>query len=311
MDFADLEMTFSAVLVFSAAVAALVVDRKRRSRPLARPHGAGTFETATLHPGMKMLDVTPIAYTPVRKQAAEHPAAPLAFTATMSMPPSQPRVALETVAVEIARPALVAAPSDALPPVTIDTALWDRLVHSQPPAALPDSSSTIQANQRMIRESLPVPVPLLPPVGMIQRPALDALLENAEPFSGLVVSIGINDSDSGIWHRPGLMPSVGSYIATLLVEKDFSCRTGYDEFVMICPGAHGARLQRRLNRIAEQLWDFQLRGAVACAILFSWGAVESRNQPLAEAIASATERMRETKRSGHAAESALAHSHAV
>src|SRR6202034_2599222 len=78
-----------------------------------------------------------------------------------------------------------------------------------------------------------------------------------------------------------------------------SCRTAYDEFVIVCRGEQGANSQRRLNHISERLWNYQLRGIGACSILFSWGGVEVQDQPLAEAIASATERMRETKRIGN------------
>jgi hypothetical protein len=97
----------------------------------------------------------------------------------------------------------------------------------------------------------------------------------------------------------------------LLRENDFSCRTAFDEFVMVCRGEQGAQSQRRLNYISECLWDYQLRGIGACSILFSWGGVQVQDRPLAEAIESATERMRETKRSGHSAKSAVAHRQAV
>ena len=168
-----------------------------------------------------------------------------------------------------------------LPAVTVDAALWERLTSSQP------------------HQNLISPANGDHPRGMIQQPALDKLLESREPFTGLVVSIGINDSDSSMWHSVGLMQSVGSHIAGLLTEQDFSCRTAYDEFVMVCPGEQGANSQRRLNHISERLWNYQLRGIGACSILFSWGGVEVQDQPLAEAIASATERMRETKRIGN------------
>jgi hypothetical protein len=139
--------------------------------------------------------------------------------------------------------------------------------------------------------------------GMIQMPALEELLESQELFTGLVICIRIHDSDSGMWRRQGLMQFVGGYIASLLSENDFSCRTAYDEFVMVCRGEPGAQLPRRLSDISERLRDYQLRGPGACSILFSWGGVQVQDQPLAEAIASAAERMRETKRMG----SSLAH----
>ena len=143
--------------------------------------------------------------------------------------------------------------------------------------------------------------------GMV-RPSLrfEDLLEdvNARPFTGLVVSIGINDSDSSMWHSQGLMQSVGEpHCQSAATANDFSCRTAYDEFVMVCRGEQGAQSQRRLNHISERLWDYQLRGIGACSILFSWGGVQVQDQPLAEAVASATERMRETKRSGQSAKS--------
>ncbi len=143
---------------------------------------------------------------------------------------------------------------------------------------------------------------------MIQQPAFEEILQRQEPFTGLVVSIGINGGDSGMWHSQGLMQSVGTHISSLLREADFSCRTSYDEFVMVCQGEQGAQSQRRLNYISERLWDYQLRGIGACSILFSWGGVEIQDRPLAEAVASATERMRETKRSG---KSSTAHRKAV
>ncbi len=80
---------------------------------------------------------------------------------------------------------------------------------------------------------------------------------------------------------------------------------------MVCRGEQGAESQRRMNHISERLWDYQLRDIASCAILFSWGGVQVQDQPLAEAIASATERMRQTKRSGPSGKSALAHRQAV
>ena len=66
---------------------------------------------------------------------------------------------------------------------------------------------------------------------------------------------------------------------------------------MICPGEKGADAQRRLSHIAERLWDFQLRGLGTFSILFSWGGYDVQGEPLSEAIASASDRMQQTKRS--------------
>ncbi len=301
MDFTDLQMTLAVVVILTAAAVVVFFDQRRNHRPQLQRQPEGV---RSLQP-VPIFNSAPLEYAPTRKLAAERPLEPLVGIATLSRPPVRLRMR-ETVTVEMAPPS-PAAPSSStetqlpaftLPAFTIDAALWERLVANQP-------------QQNLLSPAHRHPAPVQQPTGMIQRPALDELLECDQPFTGLVVSIGINDSDSSMWHSQGLMQSVGNYIAGLLGEKDFACRTAYDEFVLVCRGEQGAQSQRRLNRISERLWDFQLRGIGAASILFSWGGVQVQDQSLAEAIASATERMRETKRIGVSAEAALAHRQAV
>ena len=83
----------------------------------------------------------------------------------------------------------------------------------------------------------------------------------------------------------------------MLDPADFACREGEDEFLIVCPGLRGGGGQRRLNEISERLWNFQLRGQGSFSVLFSWGGIGIENEPLSEAIASATGRMQQTKRS--------------
>lgn len=260
------------------------------------------------------------------------PAEPLIAVATPSRPHIERRMERETVTVEMAPPspsapsaggATPAPLSLTLPEFTIDAALWERLIssqshgkligsvehHSEPVDSKPISEpppvsrvlNTIEVSYKMVREeSRPVPAEDQPQ-GLIPPSTLEKWLETEEHFTGLVLSIGINESDSSMWHSRGLMQSVGNYIAGLLRAKDYYCRTTYDEFVVVCPGEFGAQAQRRLNHISERLWDYQLRGVGACSILFSWGGTQVENQPLADAVAAATERMRETKRSAKSA----------
>jgi hypothetical protein len=252
MDFTDLQMTLTVMVILTAAVVAVFIDHRRKEHDFPRPQRvqAHIYSVAHLPRPDRMYDNPPLEFAPARTV--------------------QLRVR-ETVTVEMASPS-PAAPSSVPGPV---------------------AASSQQ------------------PHGMIQQPALDALLESNQPFTGLAVSIGINDSDSSMWHRLGLMPSVGNYIAGLLGEKDLACRTAYDEFVMVCQGEQGAQSRRRLNQISQRLWDYQLRGIGACSILFSWGAVQVKDQPLSEALASAAERMRETKRISNSPQSVFAHRHAV
>jgi hypothetical protein len=319
MDFTDLQMTATVVLVLTAAAVAVFVDqrRKQRHQRQAQRIKSHTHSAARTRP-IQLFDTTPLEYAPAKKLAAERPLEPLVATATASRPPVQMRER-ETVTIQMAPPSQTPSPAmefqspgGMLPPITIDAILWERLIASQPRHSLlsaPEDKSvatnTLGAAPRMIQEK---DAARPNPGGMIQQPALEEMLQCNEPFTGLVVSIGINDSDSSMWHRPGSVQSVGNYITSLLKEKDFACRTSYDEFVLVCWGEQGAQSQRRLNNISERLWDYQLRGMGPCSILFSWGGVQVQDRPLAEAIASATERMRETKRSG---KSALAQRKAV
>lgn len=352
MDPTDLRMTLAVAVVLTAAALIAFIDyrRKRQQQQLQR---IKTSNAASSRRPSKTSNTAPIEYAPAKKVIFERLSEPLVATATASRPQVEPRIERETVTVAIA-PSSAAAPACstenqfpeiALPAFTIDAALWERLISSQPKQALLSTTptrelnpaTTIEATRYMIQEDgrqiAPAGQPHglvhqphgtsqqphgtsqqphgTQPHGIIQQPAFEELVSRREPFTGLVISIGINDSDSSMWHSKGLMQSVGSYIATLLKDKDFCCRTGYDEFVMVCPGEQGAQSQHRLNHISERLWDYQLRGIGACSILFSWGGVQVHNQPLDEAMAAATDRMRQTKRGGHSAESAIAHRQAV
>ena len=135
------------------------------------------------------------------------------------------------------------------------------------------------------------------PAGMFDQTFLARLLEIKNPFTGLAVSIGINENDGSAPRSEDLIRSTSIFISSLLQDGDFGCQSGDDEFVMLCPGPQGAEAQRRLSQIAERLWDFQLRGIGTFSILFSWGGVEVNNELPSDAIASAADRMYQTKRS--------------
>lgn len=130
------------------------------------------------------------------------------------------------------------------------------------------------------------------PVGMCDRATLQSLLEVDPPFTGLVVLVGIANSRTPHHEHPAQ-----PFIEGLLGPSDLACRNTDNEFLIICPGLRGAVAQRRLNEISERLWNFQLRGQGSFSVLFSWGGIGVENEPLSAVIASATERMQQTKRS--------------
>jgi hypothetical protein len=229
-----------------------------------------------------------------------------AAQATTSMAP-EPEV-LETAA-----PEFVGAPEPVILPepvidqqrvsqnsVTVDSALWESLVGVTPiaPPPLPaDIASAPETKFELIQGAASTSNPTGIPAGMFDKSALMRVLESKHRFSGLAVSIGINENDGSAPRSEDLLRSTSIFISGLLHDGDFGCQSGDDEFLMLCPGPQGAQAQRRLSQIAERLWDFQLRGIGTFSILFSWGGLEVNDESLSDAVASAAERMYQTKRS--------------
>jgi hypothetical protein len=136
---------------------------------------------------------------------------------------------------------------------------------------------------------------MLPP-GMHERVILNRAIASGRPFRGLVVSIGVNDLDGSSSQNFGLLKSIASFIRGLLNGREFACCSGDAEFLIVCSALEGADAQRRVNQIAEQLWDYQLRGISTWSIVFSWGGANVHHQPLSEAVGMANEQMNETRR---------------
>jgi hypothetical protein len=131
------------------------------------------------------------------------------------------------------------------------------------------------------------------PAGFHEGFVLSQLVQNRQPVSGLVVSIGVNTPRNA----DGSMPdAVKRLIQSLIGPEDFACQSSEEEFLLIYPSESGASAQRRLSYVAQQLWDFQLRSLGTFQILFSWGGLEVRSESIDEAIASANERMQQTRR---------------
>ncbi len=316
MEFTDLQLTLT-VVVLSAAALIVLFDYRRKQRRQPQPQRIKNRNAGRPERSVLSFEPAALEYLPARKLAAERPLEPLLATVTIAKPPASQPVERETVTVQMTGPTegvSLQRSSGSLPAFTIDAALWERLVASTPKHNLLTAGGESDRELDQAKPSAAIDVapgaldvkylvvesetPSTWPTGMIQQPVLEKLLADGEHFSGLVVSIGVNDSDSSMWHNQGLMHSVGSYLTGLLRDQDFSCRTDYDEFILVCPGDHGAQSQRRLNHISESLWDYQLRGIGASSVLFSWGAVQVKDQPLSEAVVSAADRMRQTKRVG-------------
>jgi hypothetical protein len=155
---------------------------------------------------------------------------------------------------------------------------WGSLLSRKPAAA---TNQSAQAAEQSL------------PAGFQDGFVLSKLVESRQPISGLVVSIGVNaarNSDGTV------SDAVAKLVQSLIGPDDFAAQSSDEEFLLIYPEERGASAQRRLSQIAQQLWDFQLRSLGSFQILFSWGGVEVLSESIEEAIASASERMQETKR---------------
>ncbi|MBM3814736.1 MAG: diguanylate cyclase [Acidimicrobiia bacterium] len=140
------------------------------------------------------------------------------------------------------------------------------------------------------------------PPGIHEASILNTLLENPALFSGVIVAIGINDFESLKEKLSGgnsqtFYDSLNRMLGTILRPADFACQFQEDEIILLFPGESGSSAQRRLFQVSEKLWDYQLRSLGHLSVIFSWGGMEVRVETLAEAVASARERMYQTKRS--------------
>jgi len=130
------------------------------------------------------------------------------------------------------------------------------------------------------------------PAGFQPREVLSRLMQARPSINGLVISIGVN-----VMHQAdGPVPNLAAdLIPSLIRPGEFACQSSEEEFLLLCPSERGASAHRRLGQIAQQLWDFQLSSLGQFSILFSWGGIEVRDEPIDEAVASAYERMQETR----------------
>ncbi len=140
------------------------------------------------------------------------------------------------------------------------------------------------------------------PAGSFPASTINQLLASKDRFSGLVVSIGINEymqleEIHGRAVAADLLNTVDAFMEEVAGEAGFCSRSSDDEFVLIFPKLTGAPAQQRLSEISERLWNYQLEALGTFSVLFSWGGSEAKRQTLASALNIARENMTETKSS--------------
>ncbi len=189
----------------------------------------------------------------------------------------------------------VAAPQESKPVLLTVKKDWGSILTRNAQSPKPSVSITINEEvlAAMAGGAKPAPSFESLPAGFQDGFVLHNLVQRRQPVTGLVVSIGVNAARK----EDGTLPeSVAKLVESLIGPGDFAAQSGEEEFLLIYPREQGASAQRRLSQISQQLWDFQLRSLGTFQILFSWGGVEVQSESIEEAIASASERMKETKR---------------
>ncbi len=139
------------------------------------------------------------------------------------------------------------------------------------------------------------------PAGLHDGVVLQSLIELGLSFNGVAVAIGINDYPSlkeKLAANSGAdsLSALNRMVQSMLRPQDFACQFTEDEYILLYPGESGSSAQRRLFQVSEKLWDFQLRSLGHLSVMFSWGGLEVQNERLQEAVASARERMYQTRR---------------
>ena len=247
-------------------------------------------------PAIEVERPTQVAATQQNEQVVEHVvesvlarASEIPAAAALSAPPAAPASAPAAMSTRDwssllnrrATPAAVTQPGQAAASAPSRNELLEAVV------AATDSTAPSQ----------PAASPL--PAGFQDGFVLTRLVERRQPISGLVVSIGVtaegkNDQDEATTEPVPAM--VRTLVESLIGPSDFAAQSSKEEYLLIYPGVRGVAAQRRLSEVAQQLWDFQLRSMGQFSVQFSWGGVEVRSESIEEAIASATERMNETRR---------------
>jgi hypothetical protein len=304
----QLQLLISLVLILGAAFVALICDFLKGNNEQLREltlelklrqdeerERARLLSVAPPQPAVAPV-TQPVAAAPVKEAAVEKPAKRAERKRTVN---SEALAAMERGAMLASTGGRVrsAAPVEAKPEFTPV-----EVVAQATPAASSmkkDWSSILSRKAPARAGQQPAASPAVPPAdvalpaGFQDGYVLNNLVKSRQPVSGLVVSIGVNAPRTS----EGALPdSVHQLVQSLIGVNDFAAQSANDEFLLIYPEERGASAQRRLSQIAQQLWDFQLRSLGSIQILFSWGGIEVRSESIEEAIASASERMQETKR---------------
>lgn len=309
------QLIISLISIAAAAAVALVCDYMRarnaqlreemdRLAPKAakRVHRATAGPRRAARPGSKIIPIEatqPLRPLPIELRAeAEPEPQPKLEPQHPSESGLKPNSALSTWLIDraVGRAAqqtegeLTRAPKLETTPVSasVDTQLRDLIAAIDPSNQTKPEGSKSDKVVEMIHMKVPA--------GMHAPAVLSQVVESRQPFTGLVISIGVSAKDSREASAEDLAFSVEPFIAGLLRSSDFGCRVDRQEFLLLCPGPRAAEAQLHLSHISERLWDYQLRTLGKLSLVFNMGGTDVQGESLADAIVSAKQRMSQSRR---------------
>lgn len=144
------------------------------------------------------------------------------------------------------------------------------------------------------------------PSGLQHAEALERALRRTEAFHGILMVVTLADYENTLRQHGAavvspVLDTAAQLLATAAGREAFLCSPADGEFVLIWPQDRNGSTQRPVNSVTECLWDFQLRTLGGVPILFSWGVADANGDSLAETIATARQRMLDSRRHRRAA----------
>jgi hypothetical protein len=277
--------------------------RVKEKRPLtaeaAKAVERGT-QLAQIDAAIPVIPFPSLSYESLRRPAKVLPepevvsAQPEPVAQALEIPVPEPATPEQVNAEEVVIDALVLAaavePQIEQPAsVAIVAGIVEEKVASAPPkrnwGSVLQSGKVNQGNRPAPTARLMIPIkPSTLPSGIQDGYLLTKLVQNRQPVSGLVVSVGLRPHDES-----GIPESMDAVIQSLLGPADFAARASRDQYLLIFPGERGEAAERRLADITEQLANANH------SVLFSCGGVEVRSEAIQHAIDSASQRMREIR----------------
>ena len=160
-----------------------------------------------------------------------------------------------------------------------------------------------QVNQELAqsRSEIAHRAQLDPLTGLLNRAAFNEACGAAEPVTGVVALIDLDDFKevNDAWgHLTGdeVLANVGNLIKGSVRKDDLAWRWGGDEFVLLFHEQSRESVEERLRALADRLLRFQLRGKGLLPVRISWGAAETVRGPLQLALEEADRQMYAKKR---------------